>query len=525
MSVAGVGQLLRFHLRRDRLMLLWWVLGSVLLYWSQAVSTKGLYPTQAEFDRAAASMAGNAAFVAMAGPARALNTLGGQVAWQASAFGAIVAGLMSMFLVGRHTRAEEESGRDELVRSSAVGREAPLAAAAVVVLVADLLLGGLVAASLAAYGLPVAGSVALGVAAGLAGVVFGAVALVAAQLTSSTRAVYGITGAAIAAAYVARAVGDVGPGLLSWLSPIGWGQAMRAYAGERWWPALLSLAAAVVLAALAVALFRRRDVGAGVVATRSGPSSAPRSLHGALGLAWRLQRGSLVGWALGLFLAGLSFGAIGDDVTDLVGDSQFSQDVFGQGGGSLLDGFYATLVLMLGLISAGFAVQSALRARAEEAAGRAEALLATALPRLRWAGSHLLVTVAGTVVVVLLGGLGLGVGYALATGDGAAVGRLLGATGQEVAPVLVLATATWLLYGLAPRWATAGWLVLGFCAVVLLFGASLQLPGWVLDVSPFHHLALVPAEPFAPVPLVVLLVVAVGLGAAGFVALRRRDVR
>ena len=34
----------------------------------------GLYATQAEFDRAAASMEGNAAFIAMAGPARALNT-------------------------------------------------------------------------------------------------------------------------------------------------------------------------------------------------------------------------------------------------------------------------------------------------------------------------------------------------------------------------------------------------------------------------------------------------------------------
>ena len=29
---------------------------------------------------------------------------------------------MSMFLVGRHTRAEEETGRDELLRAAAVGR-------------------------------------------------------------------------------------------------------------------------------------------------------------------------------------------------------------------------------------------------------------------------------------------------------------------------------------------------------------------------------------------------------------------
>ena len=44
--------------------------------------------------------------------------------WQAAAFGVVCAGLMSMFVVGRHTRAEEESGRDELLRAAPVGRYA-----------------------------------------------------------------------------------------------------------------------------------------------------------------------------------------------------------------------------------------------------------------------------------------------------------------------------------------------------------------------------------------------------------------
>lgn len=214
MTPPATPRLLRFYLRRDRLMLLWWTIAGVVLYWSQAVSVKGLYPTQAEFDKAAANMAGNAAFIAMSGPARALNTVGGQVAWQASAFGAIVAGLLSMFIVGRHTRAEEESGRDELVRAGAVGRHAPLAAAALTVLVANVLFGGLIAASLIGYGLEVAGSVSLGLAAALAGLVFGAVALLAAQLTEGTRAMYGITGMVIGASYVLRAIGDIGNGAL-----------------------------------------------------------------------------------------------------------------------------------------------------------------------------------------------------------------------------------------------------------------------------------------------------------------------
>src|SRR4051794_18089572 len=120
--MTGAGLLLRTFLNRDKWMVLAWTGGITVLYWSQAVGIEGVYESQAEFDKAAALMEKNAAFIAMAGPARALNTVGGQVTWQASAFGAICAGLMSMYLIGRHTRAEEESGRDELLRSTAIGR-------------------------------------------------------------------------------------------------------------------------------------------------------------------------------------------------------------------------------------------------------------------------------------------------------------------------------------------------------------------------------------------------------------------
>ena len=524
MNLAGTARLLRFHLRRDRLMLVWWVLGGAAYYWSQAVSTKSLYATQAEFDRAAANMANNAAFIAMAGPARALNTLGGQVAWQASAFGAVIAGLMSMFLIGRHTRAEEESGRDELVRAGAVGRYAPLAAASLVVVTANVLFGGLIAVSLIPYGLSVSGSVNLGLAGALSGLVFGAIALVAAQLTEGTRSMYGVTGAAIATSYVLRAVGDVGNGALSWLSPIGWGQAMHSFSDDRWWPALFSVAAIGALVPAALVLFGRRDIGAGIWPARPGPEHAGPRLHGSLGLAWRLQRGSVLGWTAGLFLMGLAYGAIGNDVKDLLGNSDFSQEVFGQAGGSLVDSFYAVAALLLALLAGGFSISSALRPRGEEEGHRTETLLASALPRWRWAMSHLVVTVSGTVLVVASAGLGLGVGFALVTGDGSAVPRLFGATLPYVAPVLLLVGLTWLAYGLVPRWTIVGWLALAFCVIVMFLGELMHFPAWLKDVSPFTHLPMLPAESFAWAPVLGLLAAAVAIGAAGFAALRHRDI-
>ncbi len=523
-ALTGTRVLARTFLRRDCWMVLWFTIGITLLYWSQAASVRGLYSTQAELDRAAASMAHNAAFVAMAGPPRALNTVGGQVTWQASAFGVVVMALMAMFLVGRHTRAEEESGRDELVRSAAVGRQAPMTAALLVVAAACGIVGACVAGSLVAYGLPAPGSIANGIGVALGGLGFGAVALVAAQLTASTRAMYGITGAAIGVAYVLRALGDVGNGVLSWLSPIGWYQSMHPFSGERWWPVLLLLGLAVALGWAAYAVFARRDIGAGIWPDRPGPARAPFGLQSGLGLAWRLQRNSFLGWALGLFVGGLGYGSIGDDVNSLMGDSDFAREVFGSGGADPVDSFYATAALMLALIACGFALSSALRPRGEENDRRLEPVLATALPRQRWLLGHLLVTVLGTVVLVALSGLGLGLGYALVTGDAGRIGSFVGATTSLLPAVLLLAGLAALLYGALPRAASLAWLGLGFCVVAMLFGTVLRFPGWLQAISPFHHLAPVPAAPVDWAAVVGVLVVAAGLGTLGLLAFRRRDV-
>jgi len=523
--MTGTWPLLRTFLRRDRWLYVWWTVGVTLLYYSQAVSVDGLYTTQAEFDRAAASMENNVAFTAMAGPARALNTLGGQVTWQSTAFGAICVGLMSMFIVGRHTRAEEESGRDELVRAAAIGRLAPMTAALINALLANLVVGFFVAASLASYPLELADSVALGVGLMLCGWVFTGTALIAAQLTASTRSMYGIAGVVIGVAFVLRAIGDVGSSALTWLSPIGWYQGMHAFSGLRWWPALLLLAGSAVSALAAYAVFQRRDIGSGVMAARPGPDRAGAGLGGPFGLAWHLQRASVIGWTAGLFLMGVAYGSIGNDVGDLVGDSETSKDLFLQGSADLVDGFYATALLMLSLIACGFAISSALRPRGEEDTGRVESLLATAVRRRDWLLGHVAVTVLGALVVLAASALGLGVGYALVTGDSGAVDQFLLPLLSYVTPVLVLAAVAWLLVGLNPRLGILAWLPLLLAVVVMFFGDLLQLPQWLQDISPFEHLALVPAEDFRWAPFVRLAVVAAAISLAGQVAFVRRDIR
>lgn len=532
-GVSGWRILLLHQLRRDRWMLGWWTLGVVVLFWSQGVSIIGLYADQAEFDRAAAAMDGNAAFVAMAGPARALDTVGGQVFWQSSAFGAVVVGLMSMFIVGRHSRAEEESGRDELLRGGAIGRRTPLLATVSVAVLANLLVGLLVSASLLTVRtdtdlrvvpLPVADTLATGIGLAACGWVFTGTALVAAQLTQSTRAMYGIAGLVLGSSYLLRAVGDVTGGAWSWLSPIGWYQALAAYAELTWWPLLVTVPVAALLAAGAFLLFERRDVGAGLWGARPGPASAGPGLASGLGLAWRLHRGMLVGWSLGLLLVGLSYGSIGDSVRDLVGDSDLAA-AFGAGGvGDIVDGFYASSIVLLGLMASGYAISSTSRPRSEEESGHAEVLLATGLSRRSWLAGHVVITAAGTVVVILCAAIGLGSGYALTTGDASAFERLSLPALAQVAPVLLLAATARLLYGLWPRLGVLAWLPLLLAVVVLMFGETLRIPRVVQGLSPFEHLALAPAEPFRWAPVLAVGAAALAISLLGQLLFARRDV-
>ncbi|MFI5052755.1 MAG: ABC transporter permease [Acidimicrobiia bacterium] len=524
-ELTGTASLTRFVLRRDWLRILIWIAAIVVLVVATVVSLRGLYPTRADLLVAAKASEGNAAAIAFNGPAQALDTLGGQVAFQTGAFGLVVVGLMSLMMIGRLTRGEEEAGRLELLRSLPIGPHAPTAAALITVAGMDVIVGVLVTLTLLSQNLPAAGSVAFGMSFTLVGLLFAAVAMVAAQVSANTRVAYGIAGGVLGAAFVLRAVGDIGDGTISWLSPIGWAQKTRPFAGEQWWPFLVIVAFTAALVLVAGVLSRRRDLGGGLAAPRRGRAHATPGLGRPVGLALRLQRGALVGWSVGLLLTGVAYGSIADSVNDFVKDNKTLTDLIAaRGGANLADAYLAMSFRILAIAAAGFAIQSALRIRSEETGLHAEQILATAVSRTRWAASHLTMAFGGTVIVLAVTGLSVGVSDAAVTGDVDVVTKSLGAALAYAPAIWLLAALTVALVGLAPRAVGLSWGLLAVCFVIGMFGQLLELPQWVSDVSPFQHVPQLPAADLTLAPLLVLTAIAAVLTVAGLVGLRRRDI-
>src|SRR5262249_43738073 len=148
-----------------------------------------------------------------------------------------------------------------------------------------------------------------------------------------------------------------GDGRLSWLSPIGWSQKTRPFAGERWWPLVVPAVVTVVLLIVAAALTTPPDYGAGLGQPRPGRAVASPSLPRPLGPAARLQRATLAWWAVGLFVLGFVYGSIATDIQDFVGDNEtLKQFLAAAGGASLTDAYFGTAILTCALVAAGFAV-------------------------------------------------------------------------------------------------------------------------------------------------------------------------
>jgi len=523
--MTGTLPLLRFLLRRERRGLPWWLLGVTLLVLVQSGQSQNLYGSAEALQRLRQTLDANNAAIAMNGPTRLLESIGGEIVFEIFTFASIVIALMNMFLVGRHTRADEESGRAELIRSARIGRHAPLGAALLLAGLADVAAGLLVFTVAAGTGLPVAGSVLFGAAIAAVGVVFAALTAVAAQVFENARAVYGSVALLLGAAFALRAAGDVGSGALSWASPIGWGQRTYPYAGDRWWPLLLSLGVAGLLGVAALVLLARRDFGAGLVPARPGRATASAVLGNVSGLAWRQQRGALAGWAAGLGLLGIAYGSIGDSIAQYVRDNPNVAQFLPGGAADVVDSYLALTAGLSALLAAAYGVTSVLRIRAEETSGRADAVLATSTSRWTWLAGQLSVALAGTGLTLIAFGLGEGAAYGAAVSDPGQVPRLIGVALAYLPAVWLIVGATVLAVGWAPRPAAAvAWVVIAYCTVVAVFADSFDLPGWSRRASPFVHTPRVPFDDVAVTPLLVLSLLAAALIAAGYAGLRRRDI-
>jgi ABC-2 type transport system permease protein len=459
-----------------------------------------------------------------------LDTAGGFAVWDGGWVLEIVIGVWAVLVATRLLRGEEDVGRAELLLVGPTRARRVTALTLLVVVASSLVIGAAVSAALLSTGSDLIGSAMFG--AGLAGfaATFVGVAAVTSQTLDVRRRAAGAAAAVMAVSFLLRMVANSTDerAWLGWLTPFGWVDRLAPFGDRKVSALLLLIVVPVLLLGTAAQIRDRRDTGGALLTANESREPRLRELGGPAVFAWRINRPVLAGWVLGLGTYAFILGALVSTMIDfLARDADYRRTLadLGLGVALTVDGFVGVMGVTLGV---GFALYGAWRigaVRNEEESGRADNLLTRQLTRSRWVLGHAGLTVVGAALLIVLTGLAMWAGAALSGSNELTMTGSLRAvlnTGSVVVLVIGLALLT---FGVLPRLTVVVPAVVTVAGYVLtLLGPGLSWPGWVIDLSPFTHLAYVPAQPVAVTPTIVMVLIGCSAGACGVAAFNQRDI-
>lgn len=525
----NAGKLSRFIVRRDRFRIPIWFIAIIGLVIAVAFVFENAYGVDGERQAMAETMK-NPAMIAMVGKGYGIDdyTLGAMMAHQMLLFTAIAVAIMSILFVVRHTRADEEAGRIELILSFPTGRLANLQATVVVgfginVLLAVFLSFGL--AVLQIESMDLSGSLVFGAAIGATGIIFTAITAIFAQLSENARGATGYALLVLGLAYLVRAIGDVGNETISWMSPLGWILESRAYVENHWGPLLLTVVVALLLTGLAFYLNAIRDLESGFLPSRPGRRHASFMLQNPFGLLLRIQRTGLTAWAIGMFIFGASYGSVMGDLESFFAENEMFQQLIHSevSGFSMTEQFITMLMSVLAMIGAVPVLMAMLKLIGEERKGRTEHLLSRVVSRYELMFSAFLISFLASVVMLSLSGIGLwSAGTAVVEG-GMDFSRIYSAAMIYLPAVWVMIGFALVLIGCLPRFTSLIWVYLIYSFLVVYLGGLFDFPEWMAKLTPFGHIPQIPVEEMDYVKVSILTVIAIVMMIIGFIGYRKRD--
>jgi len=521
-----VGALVQRAIRDGRVLTVVFTYLFLVYSFVQPVGYRRVYTTTASREEFARGFGSNPGLRLLYGEPHDVATVDGYTAWRVGGVLAIAAAAFGLLAAVRALRGEEEAGRAELTLAGIVSRRMAYLSAMAAIGAATVILWAAEFAGFAFGGLPIAGSAYLALATVLVIPVFAGAGAVASQLASTRRIALEIGSGAVALFFLLRVIADTvaGAGWLRWLTPLGWAEEMRPFAGPQPVVLLLPVAASALLLLVAARLGATRDIGSGLLPERAGGTSL-RLLSSPTAQALRSQRDSLIAWAGSFAVFAFILGVVSSSVSSSGIPAGVDKQIAKLGAGSITSasGYLALIFFVYVLGISLFVCAQMGSARREEASQQLETLLALPVGRTGWLTGRLLLAAGGAVAIALLTGLLTWAGV-VAGGTSVSLGQMLEAGANCLPVALLFLGIAALAYAAAPRASAAisyGLLVLSFLWQAV--GALLGAPSWLAGLTPFGHVALVPAEPFRAVDAVIMIGIGVAAAAVGLAVFRRRD--
>jgi len=518
--------LTKFIFKKERISNIIWILCIVALTLSVAYAFVGIFNSAAERQAMAETMKAPA-MVAMLGPVYGSDnyTNGAMMSNMMLLFTIIGVAIMNILLVIKHTRRDEEEGREEVIRSLPVGRLSVLSATMFVSLIVNLVISLIVSFGLfflQIESMDLSGSLVYGFTLGISGLFFATLTSLFCQLTPSSRGATAYSFSALGLSYLILAAG-VGSEIATYISPLSFALKVQAYVGNYLWPLLVMLAGSILILGMAFILNQTRDLGEGLLSAKPGRKNASRFLKSPFGLSVRLTKNGIIGWGIGLYILGISYGSV--DLDAFLETSDYFMKLLTITEGTSLTLQFITMVLsVMAIISAVPTLLTLLKVRSEEKKGRNEQIIARNISKPRLLGGYFILSVISSFLMLFLIIFGFWTGSTfLVEGNTTSFLTYLNSGMIYLPAIWITIGMTILLISYLPRYTGLVWAYLGFSFFAVYLGKLLELPDWVSKISPFGHLPQIPIEDMSWTSPIVLTVIAILFMAVGFIKYKKRD--
>lgn len=525
---AQTGNLFRFSIRKEWLKILLWLIGGVAFIAIGVFAFVEVYGDPIEREAMAYAME-NPAMEALFGRGIGLNdyTIGAMYSHMMTVMVLCYFAVLSILLVVRNTRAEEEDGILEMLRALPTGRVAHTTSAILLLVTTNLLVVFSTVLLIVPFGdesMTLEGALLTGGIYGTVGLLFGAVTLVTAQLSNNARGAmmgsFGILGFS----YILRIVGDSGAEIFSWISPLGLLYGTEPFVNNYWWPVIVAQTVSWLLVVVALYLGQRRDIGAGLLPDKTGKHHAHSFFKTLPGFNWKLVRTSFIVWLVAVILLGISYGSVIGDLDGLIDGNEIIEQIIATDSEfSMAEQFISTIIGVLSIVVAIPAIQFFLRLKGEEKKGRTEVMLAGT--RSRGSIVRMFCQVACLLGLVLhLAQIGVFVGAAVAMEANVDTAQIWQAGLAYLPAIWVTIGLATVLYGWVPKASGWVWGYLIFAFVIHYFAGLFDIPEWIMGISVFHHIPQIPMDEWSWWVFIGLTMLAKILAIIGFEGYKRRDI-
>lgn len=523
--------LTRFNIKRDWLKIIIWAVALIALFVGVAAKFTGLYGTQTAIDQIIKTLKTPAMISLFGKMPSGPYTTADVFASEMTVFMTIVAVIMNFSFIIHATRGEKETGTLEIIQSHSVGRLSNLSSALLENFLINLVIGLIYAIGLEFAGLTgtnTNGNFLLGLGLGLAGFMFSTIAAVIAQLTDNSRSATILSYIIFGIMYLARMVTDISHPQATWYIPLGWVEKFSTYKDNNWLPVILMFCLSFVMIFIAFTLNNHRDIGSGIIATRSGKSNASPFLRGPLSLFWRLNRVSLIVWLFGLMILGATYGSVFNTIGDILKTNPLLKQLLNTQAINaanilIIKEFLAILMIVFAILALVPGLMLINYLKTGEEKGYLELIHSKPIGRLKLFNSILALAIVAAATIFFAGILGLYVGGKAVMKHPIALSIFMRGYTGYLSPMLIMLGISVCLVGWLPKLVVLnyGYIVVTF--FIQYFGKLIKLPDWSKKISPFGFINQVPVKNFDVSTFWWQIAIGIILIVIGYLGYRRRD--